>query len=31
MYDSLKEAKLAIGSTTISRAIKNKSMAKGYQ
>lgn len=31
MYDSLKEAKLAVGSTTISRAIKNKSMAKGYQ
>ena len=31
MYDSLKEAKIAVGSTTISRAIKNKSMAKGYQ
>lgn len=31
MYDSLKEAKLAVGSTSISRAIKNKSMAKSYQ
>lgn len=31
MYDSIKEAKLAIGSTSISRAIKNHSMCKGYQ